>query len=323
MNGVLRYSLGRAAQSIPLLLAVVCAAFALVKASPGDPVTALAGDFPISEEYRREVESRYGLDQPWPVQLLKYLGSVVRGDLGFSFMNNEDVSTLIWQRLGPTVLLTGGAMLLASIGGVVVGTLAARRPGGVVDVSSQLAAFAAYAMPVFWLGQLLIMLFAIKLGWLPAGGMRSLRDPKTGFEGVLQVGKHMILPAVVFAARYFAITMRVVRDGVIGGMDSDYSIAARARGVKERRILVSHALRNAMLPVVTILSLNLGFAMSGTVLIETVFNWPGLGRLLFDAIGSRDYPVVAGVFIVLTSAVVVINLIADILYGVLDPRVTE
>lgn len=316
-----RLVLGRIVQTIPLLGAIVVVNFTLIQLAPGDPVTALVGEFPAPPEYVEEVRQEYGLDQPAWRQLLLYVQNLLRGDLGYSFVNREPVLGLIIDRAGATVLLMLTAMLIAAVLGLLLGVFSGRKPHSPLDSSLQVVGLAGYAMPEFWLGQLLVLLFALKLGWLPAGGMGDLRVPTEGFARVVEIGTYLILPAIALSARYVSINMRMTRSGMLEALRSDYVTAARARGMPERIVVTRHALRNALLPVVTVVGYNLGFALSGSVLVESVFNWPGLGRLLFESIGARDYPVLLGIFLVVTVTVVIANLVTDILYTYLDPRI--
>lgn len=316
-----RIILGRIVQTIPLLVAIVVVNFTLVQLAPGDPVTALVGEFPAPPEYVEEVRRQYGLDQPAWRQLLLYVQNLLHGDFGYSFVNREPVLGLIFDRAGATALLMLSAMLIAVVLGLLLGVFSGRKPHSPLDSSFQVAGLTGYAMPEFWLGQLLVLLFALELGWLPAGGMGDLRMPTEGFARVVEIGIYLILPAIALSARYISINMRMTRSGMIEALRSDYVTAARARGMPERIVVTRHALRNALLPVVTVVGYNLGFALSGSVLVETVFNWPGLGSLLYESIGARDYPVLLGIFLVVTVTVVIANLLTDILYTYLDPRI--
>lgn len=319
--GLAKYAIARVFQSIPLLLAIIVLSFTLIQLSPGDPITALVGDFPAPEAYIEQTRTNYGLDQPAWRQLLLYMKNVITGDFGHSFVNRLPVLSLIANRAVPTVLLMTSGMTIAVVFGLLLGVLSSRRPHSALDSSLQVVGLAGYAMPVFWLGQLMLLLFAVKLGWFPAGGMGSLRNPTEGLARMLEVARYLTLPALALSVRYVAINMRMTRAGMLEALRSDYVTAARARGMPERIVTVKHALRNALLPVVTVIGYNLGFALSGSVLVETVFNWPGLGRLLFDSISARDYPTMIGIFLVVTVTVVIVNLITDILYAYLDPRI--
>lgn len=306
---------------IPLVVFVIGVNFTLIHLAPGDPITALIGDFPPTPEYVEQMRREFGLDQPAWRQLLLYAYHVLQGNLGYSFANRESVLTLIVDRAGATALLMLAGMVVAVVVGPLLGVLSSLRPRGPLDSTLQVAGLAGYAMPVFWLGQLLVVLFALRLGWLPASGMGDVRASTEGFAHVLDIGRYLILPALALCVRYIAINMRMTRSGMLSALGSDYVVAARARGMPQHVVVTRHALRNALLPVVTVIGFNLGFVLSGSVLVETVFNWPGLGRLLYESISARDYPVLLGILLVVTVTVAVVNLVTDIIYTYLDPRI--
>lgn len=318
---LVRYAAIRIAQAIPLILAVMCINFLLVKLAPGDPVTALVGEFPAPPEYIEAVRREYGLDEPVWVQLLLYIQSLLQGDLGFSFAHREPVADLIMSRIGPTLLLVLTAMIIAAIFGVVLGVVAAMRQGSTFDSAIQVFSLTGYAIPVFWLGQLLIIVFALWLGILPTGGIGSIRNPTEGLERIGETAFYLVLPAFALSCRYIALNMRITRTSMLETLRKDFITAAYARGLSERTVTVRHGLRNALLPVVTVIGYNLGFAVGGSVLVETVFNWPGLGSLLFEGITDRDYPVLLGVLFVITVGVIIANLVTDVIYAILDPRI--
>lgn len=314
---ILLFAGRRLLHAIPLLLAVVVLNYALIASTPGDPVTVLVGDFPAPPEYLAQVRHTYGLDQPVPVQIARYLLHVLQGDLGYSFANRQDVLTLILGRLGATVELTGTALLFASLLGVTLGVLSARREGGVLDRAVRSVATAGYALPEFWVGQLLILGFAIWLGWLPSQGNHPVR----GGGGAIADLRYLVLPAFALSLRYLALIARVTRTAMLAVLGAEFVLAARARGSSERTVLLGHALRNAAAPVITVIGYNLGFILAGSALIETVFGWPGVGRLLFDSITSRDYPTMMGILLLVSITVVLANLATDIVQRLIDPRV--
>ena len=295
--------------------------FILIQLAPGDPVTVLVGDYPAPPEYISQVRADFGLDQPLWTRAILYFGNLLRGNLGFSFANRQPVLDLIWQRLGPTLLLTVTALVFATIVGLLLGMLAAVRRGKMLDRVSQSAALVGYSVPEFWLGQLLILLFAVGLAWLPSQGMTTVRSQAQGFDAVLDTLKHLLLPALALSVRYIALITRITRASMLEVLNSDFVLAARAKGVLERRVLFSHILKNAAAPIITVLGFNFGYVLAGSALIETVFGWPGLGRLLFDSISKRDYPVLTGILLLLSISVVVANLLTDLAYALLDPRV--
>lgn len=240
----------------------------------------------------------------------------MQGDLGFSVVRGQPVSDAIRSRLGASALLAGAALALAAALGVLLGVIAASRRGGIADGAISVVSLLGYSVPVFWLGQLLVALFAVRLHWLPAGGMRSAE----GASGVLDVARHLLLPAGCLSLLLVALVVRVTRAAMIDALGQDYAVVARAKGLPERRVLFKHALRNALRPVVTVLTGYLGLVLTGAVLVETVFVWPGLGRLLYDSVLARDTPMLTGILIFSATLVVLANVLADILYRLLDPR---
>jgi peptide/nickel transport system permease protein len=315
------FILRRLAHAVPLLLAVVVLNFLLIAFTPGDPILLLVGDFPAPPEYLEQMRREFGLDQPVWVQLWRYLGKVAQGDFGYSFAAQQPVADLILARLGVTLELTITALLLASCGGIVLGVTAARLNGRWPDTAIQSVSSAGYAIPDFWLGQLLILTFAIGLGWLPSQGNSSVRDTATGFEGWLNHLRYLVLPAFALSLRYLALITRITRAAMLEVMNSDYILAARSRGASEWTVVVVHALRNAAAPVLTVIGYNVGFLLAGSALIEAVFAWPGIGRLLFESISKRDYPVMLAILLMVSATVVVANLVTDVVHRLIDPRV--
>lgn len=316
-----RYVLGRFFQAFPLLLGVVTIVFVLIHLAPGDPVLALVGDFPAPEEYVRKVREEFGLDRPLIEQYVRYVGNLARGEFGYSFVQRRPVLQVIGERAAATALLTGTALVVATLLGVGLGLIAARRPSTVLDATVSGAAVVGFSVPVFWVGQLLILLFAVTLGWLPAQGMVSLRVGPTGWDRVLDVASHLVLPATALALRLVAMTTRLTRASLLEVLGQEFIRTAEAKGAGPRRVLGRHALPNALLPLVTFVGYNLGFLLAGSALIETVFGWPGVGRLLYDSVFTRDYPVLLGIFLTVSLSVVLANLLTDLLYAYLDPRI--
>ena len=254
-------------------------------------------------------------------RLVAYVGNVLRGDLGHSLSNRRPVATLLWERLPNSVLLALSGLGFAAVVGVLLGVVAATIRHRTIDTAITVLALTGFALPVFWLGQVLIIIFAMNLGWLPSQGMRSMRVPAAGLELWLSVAWHLILPMLAVAAREIGLNARITRTSMRETMNRDYITTLRAMGLSESRIMWRHGLKNAMLPVVTVVGYNFGFALAGTILIETVFAWPGVGRLLYDAVTTRDNIVVVGVFLLTAVLVVLVNLLTDIIYGFLDPRI--
>lgn len=319
------FILRRLLHAMPLLLAVVVLNFLLIAFTPGDPITLLVGDFPAPPEYLAQMRHEYGLDQPLWVQLLRYLGKVAVGDFGFSFANQQPVAALIVDRLGATLELTLTALLFASIVGIAFGVIAARsaagRGRGVADSVIQGASSAGYAVPDFWLGQILILVFAIGLGWLPSQGNAPVRGSAPGWAGWVAHLPYLVLPAFALSLRYLTLITRITRAAMLEVMGADYILAARARGASEWTVVVVHALRNAAAPVLTVIGYNVGFVLAGSALIEAVFAWPGIGRLLFESISKRDYPVMLAILLMVSVTVVIANLATDIVHRMIDPRI--
>jgi peptide/nickel transport system permease protein len=317
---MISFILRRLLHALPLLLAVVVLNFLLIAFTPGDPILLLVGDFPAPPEYLEQMRREYGLDQPVWVQLWRYLAKVVQGDFGFSFAAQQPVATLIVERLGVTLELTLTALVFASVGGMVLGVAAARMRGRWPDTAIQTASSAGYSIPDFWLGQLLILTFAIGLGWLPSQGNSSVRDATEGLAGWLDHMRYLILPAFALALRYLALITRITRASMLEVMGSDYILAARSRGASEWTVVVVHGLRNAAAPVLTVIGYNVGFILAGSALIEAVFAWPGIGRLLFESISRRDYPVMLAILLMVSTTVVLANLVTDVVHRLIDPR---
>jgi peptide/nickel transport system permease protein len=317
----LRYALVRSLHSLILIIAAIVAVFLTVRLLPGDPVTAITGEYPVPAAYAAEIRESYGIDQPLPVQLVKYVGALSRGDLGFSFKNQKSVADLLRERGLNTLVLGGSAFLLATFAGLILGTIAATRRTQAADRAIRGFAGISYAAPVFWVGQLLILLLAVDLKVLPVAGMSSARGVASGPGQVVDLLQHLLLPAIVLALPIAAIQTRILRVSMIDALNADYVRTARAKGLPSNAVVMRHAMRNALLPLITVIALEIPALFTGSVLVETVFSWPGLGRLLFDSIGARDYPVVEAMLLVVTVAVIAANLIADLLYGRLDPRI--
>jgi len=305
-----------------LLLVVVVAALTLVLVSlaPGDTAVTLAGGAAGDPEYLADLRNRLGLDHSLAHQIGAYVSAVARGDLGFSAVQGRPVADVIAARVPATLLLAGSALAISSLSGVVLGVRAASRSGTRGDAVISLGSIASYSVPPFWLGQLLIALLAVRLRWLPAGGMRSVGG-MSGLPGVLDVARHLVLPAVTLSLPLLGLTLRTTRSSAMAVLGAPYVTAARARGVRERAVLFKHVLRNALRPVVTVVSHQLGFVLTGAILVEVIFSWPGLGRLLLSSVLNRDTPTLVGLLLALSAAVAVVNLVADVVNSALDPRV--
>lgn len=319
---MLRFIVSRLLQGLALVLAVVVLNFVLVHAAPGDPVETIAGaSGGMSPELMAQLRTLYGLDQPLPVQLGVYLGKVIQGDLGFSYFFNLPVSTMIAERVSATLLLVVSAVLLAFLVGTALGVLSARRPNGLLSQFITVMSLVGFAAPIFWIGIMLVILFASVWPVLPVSGMRSIESLGTGLSDVLDVARHLVLPTLTLSLVYLAQYSRLARSSMLDVMGSDFIRTARAKGLTERVVLYKHALRNALLPVVTVLGLQFGNVLAGAILVETVFNWPGLGRLAFEAVLRRDYPTILGVLLFSSIVVVVMNQVTDLAYRLIDPRI--
>jgi peptide/nickel transport system permease protein len=291
---------------IPVLLGVVTLVFFLVHMIPGDPVDAMLGE-EASDAGREQMRRALGLDQPLYRQYLGYLAGVVRGDLGTSLLTRRPVLREILERFPASFELMLGAMVIALVIALPLGIVSALRPHGLLDGSAMVISLLGVSIPNFWLGPLLILLFAVQLDWLPIHGRGSLA--------------HLVLPAITLGTAMAAMVSRMVRTALLEVLGEDYIRTARAKGLSAARVLVHHALRNAMIPVVTILGLQVGVLLSGTIITESIFDWPGLGTLLLDGINNRDYPMVQGCVLFIASVYVLVNLATDLTYAWIDPRV--
>lgn len=319
---MLRSIAARIAQALGLILAVMCLNFLLIHITPGDPATVIVGESGAGDpELLEEIRAQYGLDRPVIVQLLSYVGRVATGDLGDSYFFNESVTSLIVERLWPTVLLVGTALAFAVAAGTMVGVATARRPESPLSHGATVLALVGFSMPVFWTGIMLVILFASAWELLPIQGWHDVSYPEGLFWNMLDVAEHLVLPALTLGLIYLAQYSRLSRASMLEVLESDYVRTARAKGLGERRVVYKHALRNAIIPVVTVVGLQFGALLSGALLVETVFNWPGLGRLAFDSILRRDTSVLLGVLLVSSVMVIVANLLTDLLYTIIDPRI--
>ena len=315
------YLLQRLLYLVPLLLGAVTIVFVLVHMAPGNPVDYIIGESGADKEMIARLTADMGLDRPLYIQLLRYLGQVATGNLGYSFVSNMPVLELILDRLPATLLLMASQLVFSISLGVGLGVLSARRPNSLLDNSITVFSLASFAVPVFWLGQLLILGFGYYLDWLPIQGMVDLRAGYTGFDLVLDVARHMVLPVLTLTLYNLALILRLTRGSMLEVVGQEYVKVARAKGLSENTVMIKHALRNALLPVVTVVGLEFRALIAGAVLTETVFAWPGLGRLTFDAIHARDYPLLMGMFIFISVLVAVGNLVTDLLYALHDPRI--
>ncbi len=316
-----RYILSRLAWGVVTICVIISVNFMILKLVPGDPVVALIGDYPAPPEYVAQVRREYGLDQPTVVQFRNYGLSMLRGDFGYSFVNKKAVLPLILERAQYTLLLILPAIAIAFLLGISLAMLTASRPGGALNSLVSALVMFGYSMPAFWLGQVLVLVFAVSLSWLPAAGLRSLRVEQTGLAGIRDIGLHMIMPLLCIVSFKLATILRVARSSIAGVLNDDFVTTARAKGARRARVLWLHVLPNALVPIIIVLGYSLGHALTSSILVETVFAWPGLGTLFVRSIESRDYPVLQGILVLSTVLVVAGNLVADVLAALADPRV--
>jgi peptide/nickel transport system permease protein len=276
---------------------------------------------PAPPEYEAELRHLFGLDKPLYVQLLLYFKEVIHGNLGFSFFYKQPVLDIVLGRMAATMYLMLSTLIFSAIVGVIFGVVSSKKPYSIQDNVITVVSIISYSVPVFWLGQMMLLYLSLKLDLFPISGMFSQREGYAGIRYALDVGYHLVLPVLALSTRHIALTSRLTRASMLEVMSEDYIITARAKGLDEKKVLVRHGLRNALLPVVTIVGLSFRFLLAGSVLVETVFAWPGIGRLMYDSIAIRDYPVLMGILLLVSSVVIIANLAIDILYGFLDPRV--
>ncbi|MEL7462788.1 MAG: ABC transporter permease [Pseudomonadota bacterium] len=319
---MLGYIVKRLLYGLLLMAGVVILNFFLIRLAPGDPAEVIAGDMGgATEEVLASIRADYGLDQPLYIQLFTYLTDMLQGDLGKSYFFNQPVSDLIMDRLGATILLVLAAQVIAITFGVAMGVLAARRPNGLFSGVVSVVATIGYAVPVFWMGIMLVILFASIIPIFPVEGMADIRlRNENFFVRSIDILHHLALPATALAIIFLAIYARLARASMLDVLGADYVRTARAKGASERTVLFRHALRNAALPIITVAGLQFGGLISGALLVETVFNWPGMGTLAFDAILRRDYTTILGVLFFASLMVVVANIVTDLSYRLADPR---
>ena len=312
----------RLLQGLLALLLIATVNFMLVRAAPGDPVSIMAGEAGASDpQFVAQLRQQFGLDQPLPNQLASYLGRVLQLDLGFSYRQQQSVVALIMERLPATLLLTGTAFVLSLAMGIGLGALASRHAGRWIDSAITVVALVFYATPLYWLAMMAVLIFTVQMDLLPAFGFFTVGADLRGLDKVLDIGRHLILPAATLALFYMAVYARMTRAAMLEVAQMDFVKTARAKGVSPGRIQRRHVLRNALLPVVTLAGIQAGGMIGGAVLTETVFAWPGIGRLMFDALLQRDYSLLLGSFLVTAAMAVLFNLITDLIYTLVDPRI--
>ncbi|AZO59495.1 ABC transporter permease [Mesorhizobium sp. M1A.F.Ca.IN.022.06.1.1] len=314
-------------RAITTLLMVAVLNFVLFRVIPGDPASLLLGGArtSVTAEQMEAQRQNWGLDRPlFPDQVLDYLSATFQGDFGYSFkFRGRHVADLILERLPATIALVGLAQFVAILCGVMLGLYAGWRRGGVGDNVATGASLALYSTPAFWLGMILVVIFSTALGWLPGYGAHSPGAITGSLDWVLDYLRHLALPVTAVALGLIGQYVVVARAAMSDVVTEDYMVTARAKGLTGRQMLMRHAFRNAMLPVVTLITLNLGYVVAGAITVEAVFAWPGIGGLTVEALNARDYPVLQGIFLLLGASIVLANLVADLAYGVLDPRVRQ
>jgi peptide/nickel transport system permease protein len=304
-----RYILGRVVQMVPVLFGVLLLVFSITNIIPGDPVLLML-DVRYSEREYKEMQTYLGLDKPLHVQFYNHLKGVLSGNLGKSIRTREPVTSMIFQRFPATFVLAFAAMFIVALVSIPIGVIAALKQNSKVDYISMIGAELGLSMPIFWLGLMMILLFSLYLGWLPAGGRG---DPPSIIN--------LIMPAFCLSTPYMAMTARLTRSCMLEVLRENYIMAARSRGFPEWRVVLKHALRNAMIPVVTNMGLQLSRMLGGALVIEVVFRWPGMGAMAYDGVMERDYPVVMGVVLIVAVIFIVVNLLVDLSYGFFDPRI--
>ncbi|ASJ75411.1 ABC transporter permease [Granulosicoccus antarcticus] len=317
-----RYVLKRLLQAVPVVIAIVVINFFLLQLAEGDAVDVLAGEAgSATPEYMAQLRQKFGLDQPLLVQLGVYMKNVLSFDLGYSFRHDMPVAQLVLDRLMPTMLLMVSTITLAVGFGIVLGLIAASNLNNWRDTVISVFALISYATPLFWVGLMMIVVFSLKLHWFPTSGMENVAMFYEGWERVKDIAHHLVMPTLTLSLFYLALYTRLMRASMLEQADMDYVTTARAKGLTERRIVFVHILRNALLPVVTMAGVQVGSLIGGSVIVESVFAWPGLGMLAFEALFSRDLNLLLGIFLLSALLVVAINLVVDLLYSFLDPRI--
>ncbi|MBL7210938.1 MAG: ABC transporter permease [Desulfobacteraceae bacterium] len=303
---MLQYVIKRLLSTVPVLIGISLLLFFMLRMLPGDPAQVLAGQMATQEDIER-IRHQLGLDRPVYVQYVLFLGRLAKFDLGRSARTQNPVIQEVWARLPNTMLLAGVAITLACLFGIPAGIISAVRPYTWLDYLVTSTALFGISMPVFWLGLMLVVIFSVMLQWLPAGGMGSW--------------KHVILPSVTLAAFVVAFIARMTRSTMMETLSQDYTTTARSKGLQESVVIIKHALKNALIPIITVVGLQFGMLLGGAVLTETVFAWPGLGRLIVDSILARDYPVIQGAILIFGLLYILVNLIVDLIYAWVDPRI--
>ena len=316
-----KFILKRIYTAFIVALVVVALNFFIIKLAPGDPVNIMAGFDNPNEEFKMAVRAKYNLDKPLITQFFTYIYRLVQGDLGESYYSSRPVTELLAERMGASLLLSGTSAVLAFIIGTVLGLTAGKKEDSMQDKVLSAGTYVANAMPSFWLGLMLIFVFASRLGWLPTQGMYSLRENYTGIARYIDLGKHLILPVTTLVLVQIPGYFRITRSSVIQVMADDYITTFRVTGMSEKKIYMKYVLKNAILPVVTLFGINVAYIVSGSTLVETVFSWQGIGILMYTAIAKRDYNVLMGTYLIIAVSVAFFMILVDVIYAKLDPRI--
>ncbi len=316
-----KFILKRIYTAFIVVLVVVALNFFIIKLAPGDPVNIMAGFDNPNEEFKMAVRAKYNLDKPLITQFFTYIYRLVQGDLSESYYSSRPVTELLAERMGASLLLSGTSAVLAFIIGTVLGLTAGKKEDSMQDKVLSAGTYVANAMPSFWLGLMLIFVFASRLGWLPTQGMYSLRENYTGIARYIDLGKHLILPVTTLVLVQIPGYFRITRSSVIQVMADDYITTFRVTGMSEKKIYMKYVLKNAILPVVTLFGINVAYIVAGSTLVETVFSWQGIGILMYTAIAKRDYNVLMGTYLIIAVSVAFFMILVDVIYAKLDPRI--
>ncbi|HSO58949.1 MAG TPA: ABC transporter permease [Paenisporosarcina sp.] len=318
----LNYLIKKVTNAIITLFFVLIINYFLFRVMPGDPLAMMLRDPKASPESAEKLKQLFGLGEPWYIQFGLYLKQLLQGDLGMSFLFKQPVVEIIAIKIVPTLLLVGVATIVSLIGGIFLGILAAKNRGKKIDVLSLSFSLLSYSMPTFWIGVLLVAFLSVHLTLFPTSGMTTSGMVfASSIDATVDVARHLFLPALSLSLVLLGQYVLIMRNSLMDELTEDYVQTAKAKGFSEKYIIRKHAIPNAMLPMVTVISINLGFMIAGAIEIETVFSWPGIGRLMYEALLNRDYPLLQGIFLIISTCVILANLIADVLYGYLDPRV--
>lgn len=317
-----KYVLGRLLHGVPIIFAIVIVNFFLIRLAPGDAAQVLAGEAgAASEQYMQQIRAQFGLDQPLYQQFFNYMKNILMFDMGYSFRHGRDVADLIFERLGATALLMVASMIISVGFGVLLGTIAAMKGRSVVGIAIMVFAIVSYATPLFWVGLMFIIVFSLNLGWFPTSGIITIGAGYEGWRYVLDVAHHLVLPAVTLSFFYMALYTRLMRASMLETLRMDFVNMAKAKGLHKGKIVRRHGLRNAILPVLTMAGVQVSGMLGGSVIVESVFGWPGLGLLAYESLFARDLNLLLGIFFLSSIMVVVTNAVVDLLYTLVDPRI--